>query len=114
MAISFSNSHEAAFRRVVRDAIRKCPDFTKSERDVTLAIVNLWFHHKDGPKGYIHPGREALAKRTGITVKTVSRTLGKLRAIEAIVPLTALKGNRHEATRYVVDIIRLMTFCGCN
>ena len=45
---------EAAFRRAVRDAIRKSP-LSKSEQAVTLALANLWFHHK--PKGEMHPGR---------------------------------------------------------
>lgn len=107
----FQNSQEQAFRRLVREAIRKCPDFTKSERDVCLAMVNLWFHHKGGPKGYIHPGRALLAKRAKCTEKTVSRSLAKLRAIGAIIPLNEPNGGRI-ATRYQVSISDLLIFCG--
>ncbi len=55
--MSFRDSNEAAFRRAVRDAIRKSA-LTKSEQAVTLALANLWFHHK-APKGVMHPGRAA-------------------------------------------------------
>ena len=55
---SFIDSNEAAFRRAVRDAIRKSA-LTKSEQAVTLALANLWFHHK--AKGEMHPGREKIA-----------------------------------------------------
>lgn len=109
---AFKDSHEAAFRRVIREAVRKSSDFTKSERDVTLAIVNQWFHHK--AKGKIFPGRAKLAKRAKVTEKTVSRTLAKLRSAGVLIPLTTLKGNRYRATEYRVDLVALLTFCGCD
>ena len=58
--MSFRHSNEAAFRRAVRDAIRQSA-LSKSEQAVTLALANLWFHHK--PKGEMHPGRAKIARR---------------------------------------------------
>lgn len=112
-APDFRKGQEASFRRLVREVIRKGP-FTKSERDVTLALVDQWFHHKGGPKPYIHPGREKLAKRAGCTVKTVSRTLGKLSAAGIAEPLSHAKGGRGKATTYRINLIALLAYCGCN
>ena len=109
---SFKDSQEAAYRRIVRGAIRKA-DFTKSERDVTMALVNFWFHHKGTGKP-IHPGREKLANRAGVTVKTVSRVLSMLRAANVLEAVSCLNGNHGNATRYRVNIHPLMTLCGCD
>ena len=110
---SFKDSQEAAFRRIIRSAIRSGP-FTRAERDVTLAIFGHWFHHKGGPKSYIHPGRAKLAKKAKTTEKTVSRCLGKLRAGGIISAEGPLKGNRYKATEYEVDPAALLVFCGCD
>jgi len=107
----FKDSQEAAFRRIVRQAIRKGP-FTKGERDVTLALVNLWFHHRNGPKGYIHPSRKMLAERAGVSVRTVASTLAMLRAGDMIVPVSGLRGGKAKATRYKVNARQVMVFCG--
>lgn len=111
MSTDFKNSQEAAFRRIVRSAVRKGP-FTKSERDVTLVLVNHWFHHK--AKGRIHPGRAKIAKASKVTEKTVSRTFGKLRAAGVMNALSPLKGNRHKATEYEIDVTALLVLCGCD
>lgn len=108
----FKDSQEAAFRRIVRDAVRKA-EFTKSERDVTLALVNFWFHHKGNGKP-IHPGREKLAARAGVTIKTVSRVLSMLRAAQVLRPVSNLNGGFKTATKYAVSIPHLMTLCGCD
>jgi len=115
---SFKDSQEAGFRRMVRDAIRRGP-FTKSERDVTLAVVNHWFHHKGGPQSSIRPGRDALAKKAGVSVRTVASVLSMLRTIEAIEPVTGLNGGylhggRGMTTHYTVNPWPLMVFCGCD
>lgn len=99
-------------RRLVRDAIRKGP-LTKSQRDVTLAVMNHWFHHKS-KRAPIHPGREKLAAKAGVTVKTVSRTLAMLRSANVIVPVGGIRGGFHSATKYRVQIGPLMTLCGCD
>lgn len=109
----FKDSQEAAFRRIIRSAIRRGP-FTKSHRDVTLAIFDHWFHHKSGPKEYIHPGRAKLAKKAKTTEKTVSRCLSELRAAGVLFPVGPLKGNRYKATEYALDPDALLSFCGCD
>lgn len=109
---SFKDSQEAAFRRIVRDAIRKGP-FTKSERDVTLALVNHWFHHKS-KSDPIHPGRDLLARKARVTEKTVSRTLSKLRAVFILDPVSNLSGGFQTATKYRVNVRALLWLCGCD
>lgn len=109
----FKDSQEANFRRMVRQAVRK-GDFTKGERDVTLAVINMWFHHKGGPKPYIHPGREKIAKKAGVTVKTVSRCLSMLRSAGVLVAVNGLSGGGKIATKYTVNVWSLMTLCGCD
>ena len=109
---NFRDSQEAAFQRIVRSAVRNGP-FTKGERDVVLAIINHWFHHKTKNEP-IHPGRGALARKAKVTEKTVSRTLGKLRAAVVLIPVSNLKGGYQTATRYRVNIPALMTLCGCD
>lgn len=107
---AFKDSQEQAFRRLVRAAIRK-GEFTKGERDVTLAVVNHWFHHK--AKGKMHPGRAKMARQAKVTEKTVSRTFAMLRDAGVMVALTPLKGNRYKATEYVLNVVALMVLCGC-
>ena len=109
-AKSFKDSQEAHFRRVVRDAIRKA-DLTKSERDVLLALTNMWMHHKGG-RGEVHPGREKLAHRAGVTTKTVSRCLSKFRDAGVLSVVSNLKGGWGKATRYEVNLVSLFQFCG--
>lgn len=109
---SFKDSQEAAFRRMVRDAVRKAA-MTKGERDVTLAIVNYWFHHKGTGKP-IHPGREKLAKRAGVSLRTVASTLAMLRAAGVLNPVSNLKGGFKTATRYQVNVSALLSLCGCD
>lgn len=110
---TFQQSQEASFRRMVRDAIRKGP-FTSAEAKVTLALVNHWFHHK-GARPIIHPGREKLAKRSGVgSIKTVSRALAMLRAATVIETVSHARGGWGKSTHYRVHIARLMTLCGCD
>jgi DNA-binding transcriptional ArsR family regulator len=110
-SVSFKNSDEAAFRRVVRDCIAKGP-FTKSQRDVTKAFFEHWFYHKSGPRSYVHPGREKIAKRAKVDIKTVSRTLAMLRAAGIIEAIEAANGQGKKPTKYVVNVIALFTLCG--
>lgn len=107
----FSDSGEAAFRRLIRAAISQGP-FTKSQRDVTLAFFNHWLHHKASAKGFVHPSREALAKGAGCTVKTVSRTLGLLRAAGVISPMTGLRAGQGKSVQYKVKTYPLFCLCG--
>ena len=97
---------------MVRDAVRKGP-FTRAERDVTLAIINHWFHHKGGAKPFIHPSREAVAKKAKVSVRTVASTMAMLRDCDVLRPVSGLGGGRNKATQYKVDLWTLMVFCGC-
>ena len=107
----FRESDEAHFRRIVRASIRKGP-FTAGQRDITLALFDHWFHHKAKNGGIIHPGRERLAKKSGKTEKTVTRTLAMLRAAGIIFPVECDRGQGRKATRYKVNFIALFTLCG--
>jgi len=113
MTASFKDSQEAAFRRVVRDCIKNGA-FSKSERDVTMALVNVWFHHRNGPKGFIHPSREQIAKKTGVSVKAVSRTFALLRDLDVLRAVSSIKGGHGKATQYTVDVWTLCAFCGAD
>ena len=105
---AFVNSQEAAFRRIVRDAIRKS-SLTKSEQAVVTAVVNLWFHHK--ASGVMHPGREKIAKRACVSIKTVTRTLAKMADAGCLVVVSHQNGGR-AATRYRLRIVPLLALCG--
>jgi len=111
MQNKFKDTPDAAYQRMVRSAIRKS-EMTKSDRDITVAIVNLWFHHRNGPKGYIHPGRKHLAKKARVTIMTVARCLAKLRAGGMITPVRNLHGEGQNPTHYTVNIHAILVFCG--
>jgi len=106
----FKDSREDKHRRLVRSKIRKGP-LTKSQRDVTLALVNHWFHHKGGAKGYVHPGRKKLAKKAGTSVRTVASTLAILRDWGVLKVVAHLHGLHGNATEYLVDEYALIAFC---
>ena len=77
-ARKFKDSQEAAFRRLVRDEIRRGP-FTKGQRDAFLVFINHWFHHRNSKGGMVHPGRKKIAQKSKVTIKTVSRLFEILR-----------------------------------
>ena len=106
----FRDSSEFAFRRLVRSCVRKS-DLTKSEQAVTLAVVNLWFHHK--AHRVIHPGRTKLAKSANVCIKTVSRTLAMLCAAGALQVVSHPKGGR-AATKYRLRFAPLLILCGAD
>lgn len=108
----FRESQEFAFRRCVRDAIKK-GGFTKGHRDVTLNIVNLWFYRKASSDDIIHPGRAKIAKRAGVTVKTVSRCMANLRDAGVLQVVSHPHGGWNSSTRYRVNLIALFRHCGC-
>lgn len=108
---AFKDSHETAYRRLMRGAVRKGL-LTKGERDVTMALLNVWFHHRNGPKKFIHPSRAAIAKKAGVSEKTVSRTLYLLRSCGALIVMSDLRGGHHRATRYRFDDLALLVMCG--
>lgn len=110
MPLDFSSSQEAAFRRRIRASIRKGP-FTKSQRDVVLAFFNHWFFHRTSTKKVVHPGRDKLARKAGVSVRTVAATLDLLRHHGAIIAVAHLNGLHGKATEYVVDIVAMTELC---
>lgn len=113
MSMTFANSAEAAKRKAVRDAIRK-GDFTKSERDIITAIVNLWFHHKSSAEPVIYPRRAKLCKMTKTAPRTVSRCLAMLRDAGVIVGGQDVKRGRYVAASYTLNLFPLFQLCGCD
>lgn len=110
---TFKASQEAAWRRYLREAV-KASGLTKSERDVTLALLNLWLHHRNGPKKCIHPGRSVLAKKAGVSEKTVSRTLAALRDGNVLRVVSRLRGEGQKPTEYRLSTKWLLVFCGAD
>ncbi|MEX3315701.1 hypothetical protein [Sulfitobacter sp. PS-8MA] len=107
---AFKDSQEAAFRRVIRQTIRRGP-FTKSEREVVLAFINHWFQHRKSTKGVVHPGRKKLANKAGVSIATVKRTLALLRDYGAIDAVDHLEGLHGNATEYTVNTVALTDLC---
>lgn len=107
----YAGSPEAAFRRFVRQSIRKAP-ITRSDRDILTSLANFWFHHEGNGRGYIHPGREKLAARARVSIVTVARCLQKLRDAGVIAIVSHPNGGWGTATRYKVNITQLLRFCG--
>lgn len=90
-------------RRDARRRVGKLP-LTKSERDILMALVNLWFAHRY-KSGFIHPGREWLAKKAKVkSVKTVSRALSLFRDTGWVEAGAYQKGGTGKATHYRVNL----------
>lgn len=106
----FNAGSEAAFRRIIRNQIRKGP-FTKGQRDVALAFFNHWFFHRTSTKKVVHPGRDKLARKAGVSVRTVATTLDLLREHGAIIAVAHLNGLHGKATEYVVDVVAMTELC---
>ena len=107
---SFAESREAAFRTRIRNLVKRGP-FTKAERDVLLAFVNHWLHHRKDKEGVVYPGRKRLAKKAGVTGRTVTSALAMFRASGIIVAVAHLEGRDGKATEYWVDPDRLSDVC---
>lgn len=107
----FTDSQEAAFRRLTRQAIRR-GDFTRGQRDVMLAFVNFWFHHRAKGNGTVYPGRKKLAARAKVSIRTVASVLDLMREAGAIVAIAHLHGKNGKATEYRVDPVSLFAMCG--
>ena len=106
----FKGSDEYQMRRFVRRAIAQS-DLTRAEKEITIAIANLWFHHRNGPEKIIRPGRKRLARQTKVTIKTVSRTFRALKSAGAITAIRNPRGGV-KPTHYTVNLPALMALCG--
>jgi hypothetical protein len=86
--------------------------FNRLERDLITMLANLWFHHRgENGEGVIRPGREYLAKRAKCSIRSVASLLKRLREAGILIPIEYLKGGR-KATRYKLDMHRLLVWCG--
>ena len=106
--MSFAASNEAAFRRAVRDAIRKSA-MTKGEQAVTWPLQTSG--STTSRRGRcIRVARSSLWLRD-VSIKTVTRTLAKLREAGCLIAVSHPKGGR-TSTRYRLRLFCLMVFCG--
>jgi hypothetical protein len=99
-AESFHDTDAARERREIRRSVSRLK-LSNSEKAVLQFLVNVWFVHRG--KGAIHPGREAIAKRANVSVRTVQTYLGKFRDLGFILATGYAKGGRY-ATRYTVSL----------
>lgn len=77
-----------------------------------MAVLNLWLHHRNGPKGVIHPGREKLARIAKTSVRTVAGTLGMLRNAGVLTVVARPNGEGQRPTEYTMSLSALCDLCG--
>lgn len=111
MATDFDKSMEAAFRKSVRDAVRKSKELTLSQKNVALYIVNLWLHHRNGPEGLIRPGRARISKKVEVSPRTVSTVLKMMREGGVLIPVGNEAGG-NGPTRYTMRLRKIFGWCG--
>lgn len=104
-------SIEASWRRYLRSAVRQSA-MTRGQKSVTVAILNMWLHHRNGLKGYIHPGRAKIAKSANVTEKTVSRTMAVLRTSGVLCVRRRLHGEGQRPTEYTMMLGPMLELCG--
>jgi hypothetical protein len=107
----FRKSVEASLRRYLRSAVRQSA-MSRAQKDVTMGLLNLWLHHRHGRKGYIHPGRERLARNAKVSVRTVAGTLKALRDAGVLKVRKYGHGEGQNPTEYTMNTLALITFCG--
>lgn len=108
----FTDSQTASIQRMTRSGIRKSEMLSKGERDVILALVNHWFHHRGKDGGRISPGRKKLAKVADVSIRTVASTLAMLRDAEVITVVARPNGEGQKPTIYTLDLRMLWAFLG--
>ena len=99
---------EQAFRKVFRDKLKKSKCFTRSQKEIIGYLLNLWLNHRYGPKGYIHPGRPLIERRTKTSRRTINYTLKMLRDLKILIPIAFEEGVGHNATRYLFNLERFV------
>lgn len=109
--IDFKDSSEAALRRLYRSAVRKSKTLTRCQRDVTLAWLNHWLHHKN-KRQPIHPGKNKIMKAAQVSRRTMMETTRLLEAGGVLRPVRHERGGRGKATEYAFNVHALMVLCG--
>lgn len=109
--VDFRKSAEFARRLMLRQAINKS-QMTRSQKAIVTALLNLWLHHRNGKHGYIHPGREKIAKTVRASVRTVARAFKELRVGGVLIVHGRPNGEGQSPTEYTMDLVALLLFCG--
>ena len=112
MTQSFRDTANYSAQRYTRSVVLKSKTLTEKQKKVTTYLLNLWFRHYNGPKGYIHPSKNLICKKVGCSKITAQWCLRLLRDAGAIIPIGYSSKSGKRATRYVFDIIALMRACG--
>jgi len=111
----FTQTDHHIERKLAREGIAKgfkTGKFNRLERDLITMLANLWFHHRgENGEGVIRPGREYLAKRAKCSIRTVASLLKRLREQGILITVAYAKGGR-KATRYKLEMHKLMVWCG--
>ena len=92
-------------RRIIRR--NKGGILTNSEVKVLVLLVNLWLYHRNGPKGYIHPGCSLIAKKVKVHRNTVSTSLDLFRTLGIAKAIKHIKGGNGRATQYTIDTVAI-------
>lgn len=106
---TFADSDEHSHRQFMRRQVRKAK-VGKNERDVVLALMNIWFVRKK-TDGVMHPGRKKIAKMANCSIRTVASIMARMREAGALIVVSHGKGGR-ASTRYKMDFIKLILFLG--
>lgn len=106
---TFADSDEHAHRQFMRRQVKKAR-INKNERDVVLALMNIWFVRKK-MSGVMHPGRKRIASMANCSIRTVASIMARMREAGALVVVSHGKGGR-ASTRYTMDFEKLILFLG--
>lgn len=74
-------------KRKIRAAIRNS-HWSHNERAVLRVLIDMW----DGPGSAISPTRAEIARKSGLSVRTIARCLSDFRKTGFIVPLAPVCG----------------------
>lgn len=106
---TFSDTEEHQHRQFMRAAVRRAK-ISKNKRDLVLALLNIWFKRK--AEGLMYPGRKKLAKMAGISIRTAATILAEMREAGALEVICYGKGGRGKATRYRMNLTKLIVYLG--
>lgn len=108
---NFADSQAMLWHRFVRKSIKGAP-ITRAQRDVLVSVFNFWVHHQGKGNALVYPGREKLARRAKVTIKTVSRSLALFRERDVLTVVSHPKGGWGTATHYALNLDALLMLCG--
>ena len=105
---SYNDSNEASWRRLIRLSIRNADtrNLTKTEREITLALVNEWIARENRLSTSVKINRKRLSEKACCSQSTVSTCIEKLSRAGALSQI-----KRDEFKIYLYD---LMLLCGCD